>query len=107
MALLFTESFDGILTGAKKWNIWHASNTIGPTHGRDGTNGLFVSAGLAAVLVASRGILPATSRVIAGCWAYATNDGYDDEDSILRFTSTAGSEIWVQWSSATDLQFEV
>lgn len=107
MALLFTESFDGILTGAKKWNIWHGSNTIGPTHGRDGTNGLFVNAGLAAVLVASRGILPATSRVIAGCWAYATNNGYHNEDSILRFTSTAGSEIWVQWSPATDAQFEV
>src|SRR5690606_35462462 len=107
MALLFTESFDGILTGAKKWDTWHGSNTIGPTHGRDG-NGLFVNARSASTtLVASRGILPATSRVIAGCCAYATNNNHANNDSILRFTSTDGSDIWVLWSSATDAQFEV
>jgi len=107
MALLFTESFDGILTGAKKWTTWRSSNTIGPEHGRDGTNGLFTGSATGIKDIATRSITPATNRVIVGCWVYATNTQRDPDDGFIRLVSTGGQSINVLWSESSLAQLEV
>ncbi|HEY7822991.1 MAG TPA: hypothetical protein VIG24_09170 [Acidimicrobiia bacterium] len=88
MTLLFTDSFDGVLLGSKKWDQFNDNYPIDAASGKNG-NGLHIDASLGSTEM-YQAISPATNRVYAGAWVERTGTATDDGDRLLQLR--AGSD---------------
>ena len=95
MTLLWTESFDGNLTGTEKWSAFSAANTVNTTFGRNSTNGMKFSQANSGIVTIGNVSLPLSDRVTVGCWAYG-DERWDGDDAVLQLRSTTNSFVDVK-----------
>jgi len=97
MSLLFADSFDGVIAGATKWDVFDDGATIDAAYGRNGTKGLLTSNATNWDMV--KFLSPGSNRVIAGMWLY-NHDNISSPASqrVLGFNSNTGSSITVRFN---------
>lgn len=106
MSLLFTDSFDGVIAGAAKWDAFHGNNVIELAAGRNGTKGLRSQSGTQAMTVASKGFAAGSNRVFAGAWAWRNDNDFSDNNALIGLRSDTGSFVEVRMGGSNQLVLE-
>lgn len=90
MALILTESFDGVTSGAGRWTYWRSDNLVSTTYGRDGTKGMR-SVHITGAHELCHYTFPLAGEVVFGGWVY-WESGEAGNDALLELRSSGGNK---------------